>query len=113
MLRILLTSSALLGLAACSGAPEESKTPEGDPIECALGPGAELVPVCLYEIKEEDRELIIWHPDGGFRRFDLLPGGAGVASTDGAEDVIQGVMGGSWEITVGQDRYRIPINSQP
>ena len=109
-MRIFSALPILLIAAACS---EESTQPEGDPIECALGAGADLLPVCIYEHREAEREIVIWHPDGGFRRFDLLPGGAGVESTDGAEDIVQGVMGGSWEITVGDDRYRLPIRQEP
>jgi len=106
-LRLCLTLSGLLLAAACSDA-QVSDAPQGDPIDCALAGAADFTPVCLYQYLEAEQQIVIWHPDGGFRRFDVLPGGAGVASRDGAEQVIQGIMGGMLEVTVGQDRYRLP-----
>jgi hypothetical protein len=102
------TGAALLALLALAGCGEESQPPEGEVIECAIGAGADFSPECLYDYRAGAQEVVIWHPDGGFRRFNLLPGGAGVSSTDGAEQVIQGIMGGQLEVTVGQDRYRLP-----
>ena len=108
-------SSALLALvlvSACSGGTE-SEEPQGEAIDCALAGAAEFERVCTYEELLEEQQVVIWHPDGGFRRFDLLPGGAGVASADGAEQVIQGIMGGMLEVTVGDDRYRLPTAPMP
>lgn len=110
MMRKAAILSAVIALAACG---EESQPPEGEVIECAIGAGAEFSPDCLYDYQADARQAVIWHPDGGFRRFNLLPGGAGVASTDGAEQVIQGLMGGQLEVTVGEDRYRLPTTPVP
>ncbi len=101
-----------MALAACSGS-EESEKPKGEAIDCALAGAEEFTRVCTYQEVPANRQVVIWHPDGGFRRFDLLPGGAGVASADGAEQVIQGIMGGMLEVTVGDDRYRIPTRPMP
>ena len=98
-------------LAACSGS--ESEAPQGEAIDCALGGAEEFERVCTCQHLEAEGQAVIWHPDGGFRRFDLLPGGAGVASADGAEQVIQGIMGGMLDVTVGQDRYRLPTKPVP
>lgn len=106
-------AAALLTLLALAACGEESQPPEGEVIECAIGAGAEFAPDCLYDYRADSQQVIIWHPDGGFRRFNLLPGGAGVASTDGAEQVIQGMMGGQLEVTVGEDRYRLPTQPVP
>lgn len=105
-----LTAVGVLSLltVACSGSDDVSEIPQGDPIDCALAGAPDFTPVCLYEHDEAEQKIIVWHPDGGFRRFDVLPGGAGVASSDGAEEVIQGIMGGMLEVTIGEDRYRLP-----
>lgn len=107
MIRRAATLLALGALAACSSG-EETQPPNGDPIECALGKGAKFTPVCIYDYRAAENQIVVWHPDGGFRRFGVLPGGAGVTSADGAEDVIQGLMGGKLEVTVGDDRYLLP-----
>ncbi len=109
-MRLRFALLASLALAACG---EESQPPEGEAIECAIGAGSEFSPDCLYDYRADVQQVVIWHPDGGFRRFNLLPGGAGVASTDGAEQVIQGMMGGQLEVTVGDDRYRLPTQPVP
>lgn len=106
-------SSALLALAVVAACSEESPEPQGEAIDCALAGAADFERVCTYEHLVADQQVVIWHPDGGFRRFDLLPGGAGVASSDGAEQVIQGIMGGKLEVTVGDDRYRLPTRPVP
>lgn len=110
MMRKGATLVAMLVLAGCG---EESQPPEGEVIECAIGAGAEFSPDCLYDYRADAGQVVIWHPDGGFRRFSLLPGGAGVASADGVEQVIQGMMGGQLEVTVGEDRYRLPTITVP
>ena len=103
----LATTVALCAIVtACTS--NESEQPAGESIECAIGEGKDFERVCTYQYDEAKREAVIYHPDGGFRRFRMLPGGAGVASTDGAEDVMQGIMGGQLEVTVGYDRYRFP-----
>lgn len=103
--------ASLAALSACSGS--ESEAPQGEAIDCALNGAEAFERVCTYQHIEADQQAVIWHPDGGFRRFDLLPGGAGVASADGAEQVIQGIMGGMLEVTVGADRYRLPTKPMP
>ncbi|ALE16603.1 hypothetical protein AMC99_01309 [Altererythrobacter epoxidivorans] len=103
--QITLAAAVSCLLAACSS---ESEAPQGEVIQCAIGAGAEFAPSCTYQEREGGREVVVYHPDGGFRRFSMLPGGAGVASTDGAEQVIQGMMGNNLEVTVGEDRYLFP-----
>lgn len=104
----MLRAAALACLCALAACGPQSPPPAGDAIECALGGAQDFTPDCRYEVSQDGRQAVIWHPDGGFRRFDLLPGGAGLASSDGAEQVIQGIMGGKLEVSVGQDRYRLP-----
>ena len=106
---------ALLPLAACS--PGASETPPPDPgslIECALAGAADFARDCAVERSREEGGLIlvVRHPDGGFRRFEVLTDGRGLASADGADQAQIAVHGtgseGGIEVAVGPDRYRFP-----
>ena len=48
------------------------------------------------------------HADGGFRRFEQLADGAGLAVYDGADAAEQDLVDGTLEVRVGGDRYRFP-----
>jgi len=50
--------------------------------------------------------LVIRHADGGFRRFEVLAGGT-LAEADGAVRATVLRNGGTLEITIGSDRYRL------
>jgi hypothetical protein len=106
----------LVGLAACSKAPSEAapKVAAGDEhIECALGPGVGFVRDCAIERSRDGEvyKMIVRHPDGGFRRFEVGADNTIVAS-DGA-DTVQVVLNGSVaELTSGEDRYRIPLEAR-
>jgi hypothetical protein len=54
-------------------------------------------------------EIVIHHPDGGFRRFARMAESGALVPLDGAEPLVPepGVADGS-EFSVGPDRYRIP-----
>ncbi|WP_374405455.1 hypothetical protein [Pelagerythrobacter sp.] len=101
-----------LALAACSGdAPVQAQAEEGaQRIECAIGSGAEFAADCLIERTAIDDAtvLVVRHPDGGFRRFEQLAGGAGLAAYDGADNVEQQLAGDVLEVSVAGDRYRFP-----
>lgn len=102
---------ALLPLAACS--PSASETPPPDPdslIECALAGAAAFARDCTVEqVREGDGlTLVVRHPDGGFRRFEVLTDGHGLASADGADRAQIAVHGAGIEVAVGADRYRFP-----
>jgi hypothetical protein len=103
-------------LAACSKAPSEAapKVAAGDEhIECALGPGVGFVRDCAIERSRDGEvyKMIVRHPDGGFRRFEVGADNTIVAS-DGA-DTVQVVLNGSVaELTSGEDRYRIPLEAR-
>jgi hypothetical protein len=54
--------------------------------------------------------LTLRHPDGSFRRFNVLTNGRGLASADGAERARIVLLGDRRiEVTVGEDRYRLPV----
>ena len=107
---------AVLLLAACERGPagagpaETTADADGDMIECALDDSAEFVRDCAVERvqAEEGLQLVVRHPDGGFRRFDVLTDGHGLAAADGAHPAEITVREGGIEVAVGEDRYRFP-----
>lgn len=86
--------------------------PEGAPIECALGGAAGFASDCTMERAEQDgqRLLIVRHPDGGFRRFELGVEGRGIVTADGMEQAEVTPRDGGVEVRVGADRYRFPVD---
>jgi hypothetical protein len=107
--KLALVSCVLL--AACSRG-EESAEPVGTTVDCAIGAGAEMQAVCVAEQTFSGNEvgLVIHHPDGGFRRFKILPSGEGVELADGAEAMEQRIVEGQLEITFEGARYLVPID---
>jgi hypothetical protein len=102
---------ALLPLAACS--PGAGETPPPDPdslVECALAGASAFARDCAVEqVREEGGlVLVVRHPDGGFRRFEVLTDGHGLAAADGADPARIAVHGEGIEVAVGPDRYRFP-----
>jgi hypothetical protein len=64
--------------------------------------------VCTLE-RGADGEIVIHHPDGGFRRFLRDSETGELAPLDGAEPlVMMEGEGGALQFTVGEDRYAIP-----
>ena len=110
-LRISSLAIALL-LAGCGGTSLE---PGGITMDCAIGDAADLAPDCsVYEVKAVDEVafLVIWHPDGGFRRVRYRAADTTVEVLDGAEQATGVVPGedGSVEFVIDQDRYRLPAD---
>ena len=95
-------------LVAC-GSGEE--LPEGTPIACAIGGASGFTEECLMERQErnEQRLLIVRHPDGAFRRFELGVPEQGLITADGVEQAVVDRGDGYAEVRVGPDRYRLPI----
>jgi hypothetical protein len=117
----------LLGLAAgCSGkadtdvlAEVESRAAADAQIDgkvaCAIGGASNFSQNCVTEqlSSAEGSMLIIRHADGGFRRFNIVPG-RGVETADGAEPAkVVVVNDGLIEVSVGNDRYRLPARMRP
>jgi hypothetical protein len=92
-------------LAGCGAA--ESPPPPGDEVECAIGAGAALSPVCTLELVGND--VILHHPGGGFRRLTRDPATGTLAPRDGAEVLVpeQGKADAE-AFAIGGDRYLIP-----
>ena len=105
------SAAPLVWLAACS--PGASETPPPDPdslVECALAGATVFARDCSVEQVREGGALtlVVRHPDGGFRRLEVLTDGRGLAAADGAEAARVAVHGEGIEVAVGADRYRFP-----
>lgn len=112
---LLLGAGAML--AACSmerdpQAPDSSTTAVngGDTIECALRGAEAFKRDCMVERAPHGGVLylVVRHPDGAFRRFQVLKDGRGLAAADGAEAAETRLADGLLEVTIGKDRYRFP-----
>ena len=105
-LRIFSGAFCVLALGAC-GAATQSPEPEGDNIDCAIGAGSEYSSVCTLE-RVSDSEIVVHHPDGGFRR--MLTGAEGVQAADGSDELrfTQDPVAGDFEVFVAEDRYYLP-----
>ena len=109
-------------LAACSrgeqaaGMAAEGATAQPDDrVRCALGGAKDFAPDCTREVtKGSDGETwIIRHPDGGFRRFVLIDGGARIAAADGADEVQAERIGPDLEVRVAGERYLFAAAPDP
>jgi hypothetical protein len=103
-LRISSAGLALLVLGACGS---ETPPPPGDDIACAIGPGAEFAEVCTLERVAGTQEVVIHHPDGGFRRLAFDPAAGTLVPLDGAEPLVLEEGQGVIQFAIGGDRYRI------
>ena len=106
------SAALLLLLAGClEQAPAVAEGAEH--VACALAGAAEFAPDCAVErvVKDGALTLVVRHPDGGFRRFDVLKDGRGVAPADGSELATVALSGNLLEVKVGTDRYRFPATA--
>ena len=110
-----------VSLSACGGnEADDLKNAESDAaeqaaldgkIECALAGSAAFERTCTTEqiAANDGKILVIRHPDGGFRRFDILTDGRGLAPADGFDETKISLMdGGMIEVSSGDDKYRLP-----
>ena len=99
---------ALIFVAACGRENTAHSAAEGLAIECALHGASDFARDCTAErIRHgRSRQLVVRHPDGGFRRFDNSP--RGLVAADGAQKAEVAQAGGIFAIAVGGDRYRLP-----
>ncbi|MBA1375652.1 hypothetical protein [Sphingomonas ursincola] len=114
----LVVSAALAVLAGCSGETQPDPVAGADDsrVACALGSDTEFAQKCDVErVQNGDRrELVLRHPDGGFRRFEIVTDGRGLIAADGAEQaVVTPLADGRIQLSVGDDRYRIPATIKP
>ncbi len=106
-----ISSAALLiALAACSGKSAEQAEAGAERIACALADAKTFTSACEVERTSQNgkNNVIVRHPDGSFRRFEVLADGHSLATTDGADPVEVTANGRDTEITVGDDHYLFP-----
>lgn len=117
-----ITSAFLLtALASCGGDDartlEQAEKDAADEatrdgkIECALAGTDAFERVCTTEQIAANGQvvLVIRHPDGGFRRFNVLTDGRGLEPADGFDETrIRLLDDSSIELTSGDDKYRLP-----
>jgi hypothetical protein len=108
-MRASLSIAAIGFLGACSTGGADAG---GEPIECAIGPAAQMARECRLERvgSGEAARFVVHHPDGGFRRLVLSPDAKGLAPADGADEARNRLSQGMIELSIGQDRYRIPAD---
>ncbi|MXP42416.1 hypothetical protein GRI75_12270 [Altererythrobacter soli] len=108
------TSSAaafLLALAACSADADAGAGEQGGTlVDCALDGETTFTRACAVERSEHEGTLflVVRHPDGAFRRFEVLRDGRGLAAADGAQAAVTNMSDGDLVVGVGADRYRFP-----
>jgi hypothetical protein len=112
----------LLALAACSDNATTAAAVKGEAaaadaakaIPCALGDAAEFKPVCtVADVTVEGKVYwIVRHPDGGFRRFQMIDNGTRIATADGADEVEMTRAGAEFIVKAGPDRYRFPAAAE-
>ena len=111
LLALTTCGKAATGAAATEGAVA---TESAKPIPCALGESDEFKPVCTVEDQTADGQLywIVRHPDGGFRRFQMIDNGTRIATADGADEVEMTRSGTEFIVKAGPDRYRFPAAAE-
>lgn len=117
-MRIFSACSALLLVTAC-GMPDNGVLAEAEEsaaaqaaddgrIECAINGDSDFSNGCRTErlSGENGVTMVVRHPDGGFRRFNVLTDGRGLEAADGSEKAkIEIVEDGKILISVGSDKY--------
>jgi hypothetical protein len=101
-------SSALVAFALLAGCGAQSPEPEGETITCAIGEGSDFAEVCTLERVAGSAQIIIHHPDGGFRRLSLDPATGTLAPLDGSDPLVLEQGEGAVQFALGPDRYRLP-----
>lgn len=111
-----------LALTACENRPDNKILAEAEQraaenaggdgkIECAIDGASDFTRDCYTErlVGENGVTMIIRHPDGGFRRFNVLTDGHGLEAADGFDKArISIVEGGKILVSVGPDQYLLP-----
>lgn len=99
-------------LSACSSGEEYPlAAADAESLYCALSDAPDFSADCALERSRHGEALFLTvrHPDGGFRRFEVLGDGRGLAVADGAVAAHTSLSGETLELAVGADRYRFPV----
>lgn len=105
----LMLASSVAILAACSAKPG-GDTPVGEEIPCDLASNRTWAEKCRMEqvTKGDARFLVIHHPDGAFRRLELLKASPWLATADGAVPLVWSPKGPYIDVFVANKGYRLP-----
>ena len=119
--KFLIIAAMVLGIAACGkndkaafDQAEKSASKEAaldGKIECALAGSTTFDRVCTTDkiSGPEGQILVIRHPDGGFRRFNILTDGRGLSPAEGFDETkITILSSGLIELKSGDDLYHLP-----
>ncbi len=121
-MRIFSAVAFTLLLSACENRPDNAVLAEAEQraaaqagddgkISCAINGASDFSRDCLIErlSGENGVTMIIRHPDGGFRRFNVLTDGHGLEAADGFDRAqISIVEEGRIQVSVGPDKYLLP-----
>lgn len=113
-MRAFLPMGALALLFACDRPPDENALPpqgEVTEVPCSLDGQVGFKQRCTTEKTSGagGTILTIRAPDGGFRRFRVLPDGRGLEAADGFDQTeIRLLSNNRIEVTAGDDRYILP-----
>lgn len=117
------THCAALLFAALAGCGDDAKTSQQSGIdavrqaqddgkvECALAGSTKFERTCSTEQITTNGAvmLVLRHPGGGFRRFNVLTDGRGLAPAEGFDETRILLLNGSMiELSSGDDKYRLP-----
>ena len=108
--RRLWPAVVLTALAGCGG-PSDDPVPQAAAIiPCAVNGASDLAEECIAELIERDgqRQIVVRHPDGASRRFNVLGDGRGLALADDTRDAVIAVDGTGIRVAVDRDRYSFP-----
>lgn len=113
-------AAILVGLAAtmagCSSDEEAAPAvAQGDEqIACAVSGAQEFSEVCAVDRVQADGTmiLIVRHPDGAFRRFEVVKDGRGLIAADGAEPAKTEIAGDKLSVSIADHRYLFPAKIQ-
>ena len=111
-MRIYSALVPLVFLTACSDEPGAMTFAEEDSVACALSGADGFDTRCGIEriAGEGGPELILRHPDGGFRRFTVDRQAGAIVAADGAQVAKAQLDPQTLELAVGEDRYRLPTD---
>lgn len=114
-------------LTACENRPDNTVLAEAEQraadqagddgkVECAINGDSNFTRDCVTErlSGEGGVTMIIRHPDGGFRRFNILTDGHGLEAADGFDKAqVSIVEDGKILVSVGPDKYMLPAQIKP
>jgi hypothetical protein len=102
-------------LAAVEQSVQKEAVDDGK-IACAVSGATAFARVCQIEQSQTEAGLLltIRHPDGGFRKFQVVKDGRGVIAADGADTAkVTPLAAKEIEVALSGDRYRIPATVKP